>query len=120
MPMSSRAQVLCGFHVVKSLPITVSWRRSRNDGIAIKWMANDIITIKWIANDNNAIKVIAKMADSDSDSDSEYDSDSDSKKETSPLYYHIGREAKKKFFFETLPPSFQKRFFIFSVEFVAK
>ena len=51
------------------------------------------------------------------DSDSEYDSDS--KKETSPLYY-IGGEAKKKIFFETLPPSFQKRFFIFSVEFVAK
>ena len=67
-------------------------------------MVNDIIAIKWIANDNNAIKVIAKMADSDSDS--EYDSDS--KKKTSPLYYHIGGEAKKKIFFETLPPSFQK------------
>ena len=30
------------------------------------------------------------------DSESDIDSDSD-KKETSPLYYHIGREAKKKF-----------------------
>ena len=68
MPMSSRAQVLCEIHVVKSLPITVSWRR--NEGNAIKWMANDIIAIKWIANDNNAIKVIAKMADSDSDNES--------------------------------------------------
>ena len=75
--MSSRAQVLCGIHVEESLPITVSWRRSRNEGNAIKWMANDIITIKWIVNDNNAIKVIAKMADSDSDS--EYDSDSKKK-----------------------------------------
>ena len=80
--MSSRAQVLCGIHVVKPLPITVSWRRSRNEGIVIKRMANDIIAIKWIANDNNAIKVIAKMADSDSDSES--DSDSDSKKKLLP------------------------------------
>ena len=36
---------------------------------------------------------MAKMADSDSESDNDSDSD---KKETSPLYYHIGREAKKK------------------------
>ena len=71
--MSSRVQVSCGIHVVKSLPLTVSWRR--NEGNAIKWMANDIIAIKWIANDNNAIKTIAKMADSDS----EYDSDSKKK-----------------------------------------
>ena len=76
--MSSRVQVSCGIHVVKSLTITVSWRR--NDIIAIKWMANDIITIKWMANDNNAIKVIAKMADSDS----EYDSDSKLKKKLLP------------------------------------
>ena len=42
---------------------------------------------------------MAKMADSDSD----IDSDSD-KKETSPLYYHIGREAKKNNFFEPSLP----------------
>ena len=38
------------------------------------------------------------------DSESDIDSDSD-KKETSPLYYHIGREAKKKFLW-TLSPIF--------------
>ena len=38
------------------------------------------------------------------DSDSEFDSDSD-KKETSPLYYHIGGEAKKKI---SLPLSLNK------------
>ena len=42
------------------------------------------------------------MADSDSESD--IDSDSD-KKETSPLYYHIGGEAKKKI---SLPLSLNK------------
>ena len=107
MPMSSRAQVSCGIHVEESLPITVSWRR--NEGNAIKWMANDIITIKWIANDNNAIKVIAKMADSDS----EYDSDS--KKETSSLYYHIGREAKKKFSLKRSLPVFKNVFSSFQL-----
>ena len=43
------------------------------------------------------------MADSDSDSESEFDSDI--KKETSPLYYHIGGEAKKKI---SLPLSLNK------------
>ena len=35
------------------------------------------------------------MADSDSDSESDFDSDI--KKETSPLYYHIGEKQRKKF-----------------------
>ena len=82
-----------------------------NDGNAIKWMANDIIAIKWIANDGNAIKAIAKMADSDSDS--EYDSDS--KKETSPLYYHIGGEAKKKFSLKRSLPVFKNDFSSFQL-----
>ena len=50
-----------------------------------------------MANDGNAKNRMAKMADSD------IDSDSDIKKETSPLYYHIGGEAKKKFLCRSLP-----------------
>ena len=51
----------------------------------------------------------------DSDSDSEFDSDSDIKKETSPLYYHIGGEAKKKI---SLPLSLNKNCYVGNNDFL--
>ena len=53
---------------------------------------------------------MVKMADSESD----IDSDSD-KKETSPLYYHIGREAKKKFSLKRPLPVFINDFSSFQL-----